>query len=179
MNTGLISSRYSNSLLQYAISMGQQEEVYNKIKFLSEIFMKMPELRRAIMNPSISRQDKKKLLITACGGDIPSSLSKMIDLILKNEREEALQYIALHFIDLYRDKFHIQSGRLVTAVPINQKTEEQLIARIRKIVKTEVEMESVVDPGIIGGFILILGDNRWDASVSGELTRIRNKFHNV
>ena len=176
MNTGLISSRYADSLLQYAISLGQQEEVYDKIKLLSEMFMKMPGLHTAIMNPSLLGQDKKKILMTACGGNIPSSLSKMIDLILKNEREEVLQYITLRFIELYREKFHIRSGRLVTAVSIDHETEQQLIARIRRMVKTEVEMESVVDPEIIGGFVLTLGDFRWDASISGELTRIRNKF---
>ncbi|WP_298653748.1 F0F1 ATP synthase subunit delta [uncultured Proteiniphilum sp.] len=176
MNTGLISSRYADSLLQYAVSLGQQQEVYDKIKLLSEIFMKMPGLRSAMMNPSIARQDKKKILMTACSGSMPSSLSKMIDLILKNEREEVLQYIALRFIDLYREKFNIRSGRLVTAISIDHETELQLIARIRKMVNTEVEMESEVDPGIIGGFVLTLGDLRWDASISGELTRIKNNI---
>jgi len=176
MNTGLISSRYADSLLQYAISLGQEEEVYDKMKLLSEIFMKMPRLRSAIINPSLSGREKKKILMTACGGSVPSSLSKMIDLILKNEREEVLQYIALRFIDLYRDKFDIQSGRLVTAISIDHKTGQQLVTRIQKMVKTNVEIESVVDSEIIGGFILTLGDFRWDASVSGELARIRNKF---
>lgn len=176
MNTSLISSRYAGSLLQYAISLEQQEEVYGNIKLLSEMFMKMPRLRSAIMNPSIPRPEKKKILITACGGTLPSSLSQMIDLILKNEREETLQYIALRFIDLYREKFNIRSGRLVTAVSIDHETEQQLITRIRKIVNADVEIEAVVDPGIIGGFILSVEDFRWDASISGELTRIRNKF---
>lgn len=176
MNTGLISSRYADSLLEYAISMQQQEEVYDRIKLLSEVFRKMPSLRNAIMNPYLSRPDKKKILITACGGNIPSSLSKMINLILKNEREEALQYISLHFIDIYREKFNIQSGRLVTAIAVDYETEQRLIARIQEIAKSDVEVESIVDPGIIGGFVLTLGDYRWDASISGELTRIRNKL---
>ncbi|MDR2817081.1 MAG: F0F1 ATP synthase subunit delta, partial [Proteiniphilum sp.] len=115
MNTGLISSRYADALLQYAISLGEQQEVYDRIKLLSKMFMKMPGLRSAIINPSILGKDKKKFLITACGGSMPSSLSKMADLILKNEREEFFQYISLRFIDLYREKFNIQSGTLVTA----------------------------------------------------------------
>ncbi|SDZ96681.1 F-type H+-transporting ATPase subunit delta [Porphyromonadaceae bacterium KH3R12] len=176
MNTGLISSRYADSLLQYAISLGQQEEVYDKIKLLSEMCMKMPALRQVMMNPSVLVGDKKKILMTACGGSMPSSLSRMIDLILRNEREEVLQYITLRLIDLYRERFNIQRGKLVTAVAIDGETEQRLIARIKKMVKANVEMESVVDPEIIGGFVLTLGDFRWDASISGELARIRNKF---
>lgn len=176
MNTGLISSRYADSLLQYAVSLEHQEEVYDRVKLLSEIFVKMPALHRAMMNPSVSTTDKKKIIVTACGGSMPSSLSRMIDLILKNEREEALQYIALRFIDLYREKFNIQRGKLVTAVAIDEATEQQLIGRIQKMIKTNVEMESEVDPGIIGGFILTLNEFRWDASIAGELARIRNQF---
>lgn len=176
MNIGLISSRYADSLLQYAVSSEQQGEVYDRIKLLSELFTRMPALRRTMINPSVSIKDKKKILVTACGGDIPSSLSGMIDLIIRNEREESLQYICLRFIDLYREKFNIQQGKLVTAVAIDKATEQQLIARIQKMVKADVEMESVVDPKIIGGFVLTLGDYRWDASVSGELRRIRLQF---
>ncbi len=176
MDTGLISSRYADSLLQYAVSLDQQDEVYDRMKLLSEMFMKMPALRRAMMNPSVPAGDKKKILVTACGGSMPSSLSRMTDLILRNEREENLQYIVLRFIDLYREKFNIQRGKLVTAVAIDEETEQQLIARIQKMVKADIEIESVADPGIIGGFILTLDDFRWDASISGELARIRNKF---
>lgn len=176
MNTGLISSRYANSLLQYATSLQQQDEVYDQIKMLSQVLLKMPALRRAIINPSVSVKSKKKLLETACGGNMPSSLSKMIDLIFKNEREESLQYIALRFIDLYRQKFNIERGRLVTAITIDEDTEQRFIDRIQKIMKAEIEMESIVDPNIVGGFILTLGDFRWDASISGELSRIKNKF---
>lgn len=176
MNTGLISSRYANTLLQYATSQGQQEEVYETIKLVSEMFRKIPRLRNAILNPAISRPERKRILSTACGGSMPSSLSGMIDLILKNEREEVFQYIALRFIDLYREKFNIQNGKLVTAIAVDLETKQRLIERIREMVKTEIEMETIIDPEIIGGFVLTLGDYRWDASISGELTRLRNQF---
>ena len=48
--------------------------------------------------------------------------------------------------------------------------------RIQKLVGDNLELEPVVDPDIIGGFVLQLDDYRWDASVSGELTRIKSHF---
>ncbi len=174
MNIGLISSRYAHTLLEYAVASGQQEEVYTAMKIFSELFMQTRPLRRAIQNPSIALQDKKKIIVTACGNNIPASLEKMIDLILKNKREEMIRNIVLRFIELYRERYHIQSGKLVTAVPIDPEREEQFIRRIQKIVGGKLEVDPVVDPDIIGGFVLSLGDNRWDASISGELTRIRS-----
>ncbi|KUK76124.1 MAG: ATP synthase subunit delta [Proteiniphilum acetatigenes] len=176
MNIGLISSRYAHTLLEYAVASGQQEEVYTAMKIFSELFMQTRSLRRAIQNPSIALQDKKKIIVTACGNNIPASLEKMIDLILKNKREEMIRNIVLRFIELYRERYHIQYGKLVTAVPIDPEREEQFIRRIQKIVGGKLEVDPVVDPDIIGGFVLSLGDNRWDASISGELTRIRSQL---
>lgn len=179
MNSGLISSRYTTSLLNYAIDMGQQEEVYARMKILTEMFSAVPKLNNVIMDPSLSNLEKKKVILTACGGSVPSSLDKMLDLILKNEREGNMQYIALRFIDQYREKYNIQFGKLITAVGIDKKTAKRLSTRIEGIVGGEIELEPMVDPAIMGGFVLHLGDYRWDASVSGELTRIRSKFKSL
>ncbi len=177
MNTGLISSRYATALLDYAIASDQQDEVYARMKTLSEVFVSVPEFKNALYNSSIFKEDKKKIILTACGGDIiPSSLDKMIDLILENEREEVLQFIALKYVDIYRDRFKIMYGKLITAVPFSKENELKFLSRIKNIVKENLEIEPIVDPKIVGGFILYLNDYRWDASVLGELTRIKGNL---
>lgn len=176
MNTGHISSRYATALLDYSIEMRQQEEVYATMKLLSAVFLEVPELRSAMQDPSIRGSDKIEFIRTACGSTLPSSLEKMIGLIVKNEREEHLQFITQRFIDLYRNRFKLQAGKLVTAVPVDPKTEKKLFDRISQITGEELEVETVVDSGIIGGFILNLDDFRWDASISGELQRIKTEL---
>ncbi|MDD2246221.1 MAG: F0F1 ATP synthase subunit delta [Proteiniphilum sp.] len=173
MNTGLISTRYATALLDYSQELGQHEEVYEKMHILSSIYLKVPQLRFSIQNRSVHPRAKKSIIITACGGDVPSSLRKMIDLILKNERHEQIQYIALRFIELYRERFNIRHGKLITAIAIDEEKCRRLTSRFEKIVGGKLEVENVEDPDIIGGFILSLNDYRWDASVSGELSRIR------
>jgi len=177
MNSGLISTRYARALLDYAAEMGEQEEVYEKMKLLSEIYLEVPELRYAIQNQSIHSIEKNEIISTACGGGLPSSFRQMLTLIFKNERHEHILYISLRYIELYRERFHIQYGKLITAVDIGNEKEQQLTTRIEKIIGGELEVESVVDPAIIGGFVLSLDGFRWDASVSGQLTRIRNRFN--
>lgn len=176
MNSGLISTRYARALLDYAAEMGEQEEVYEKMKLLSEIYLEVSDLRYAIQNQSVSNSEKRAVITTACGGSLPSSFSKMLTLILRNERQEHLLYIALRFVELYREKFHIQYGKLITAVEMDKERAQLLTSRIEKIVGGELEVESVVDPAIIGGFVLNLDGFRWDASISGELTRIKSRF---
>lgn len=179
MNTGLISSRYASALLDYAIGLNQQDEVYTRMKVLSEMFMLIKGLRNSLANPSVSVGEKKKLLVTACGGTIVSSLDKIFDVILSNNREENVQTIALRFIDLYREKFNIRYGKLITAVPVNEEVQNHLAAHIERTMGGTVEFEPITDPSILGGFMLSVGDFRWDASVAGELSRIRNKLNEL
>ncbi len=176
MNTGLISTRYASALLDYAALSGQEKEIYDRMKTLSDVYLQVPQLRITLANSAITRENKKKLLFASIGGEAPSSLNKMIDLILKNEREEVIQFIALRYLELYRNKFNIHYGKLITAFPVTKKNEDKLITRIRDIVGEKLEIEPVVDPDIIGGFVLHLNDFRWDASVLGELTRIKSKI---
>lgn len=176
MNTGPISTRYATALLDYAIEKGQQEEVYECMKFLASVFLEVRELKNALQDPSLPKQEKRKIIHTATGGQIPSAFEEMVDLILKNEREEHLQSITQRFIDIYRVRFRLQAGKLVTAVPVDELTRSKLVQRIQQITGEELDIESVVDPNLIGGFILKLDDFRWDASVSGELQRIKKSL---
>lgn len=177
MNSGLISTRYAKALLEHAIDSEEQQLVYRRMQTLAVMFTQQPSLRRALAGTMNTKKQKISLLQTACGGgELPPSLERMIRLILENEREELIHYIALRYAELHRERFEIHYGRLITAMPIDEKTEKRFIERIRQIVGGSLEVEPVVDPSIIGGFILYLDDDRWDASVAGELSRIRNRF---
>ena len=179
MNTGLISTRYATALLEYSVESNQQEAVYSELKFFLKVYGNVPELRQALQTHSIVKSEKKKIIIAACGGNIPSTLDEMLDLIIKNERQLLIDYIALRYIDLYRERFNIQHGKLVTAIPLDEKTKERFIKRIESIINKELEIETEVDPDIIGGFLLYLDDQRLDASISGKLNRIRSELKNL
>lgn len=179
MDRGLISTRYARSLLDYAIALDQQDEVYESFKTLSEVFWDVPKLRVALTNSSIRLEERKKLLFTATGENIPSSLNKMTSLVFENEREDLIQYITLRYIELYRERFKIRHGKLITAVPLNKEENKSLQMRIQKLLGENLELDPVVDPELIGGFVLHLDDYRWDASISGELTRIKSHFKKI
>ena len=146
------------------------------MKLLAHLFFEVPELKEIVQNPSIPAKEKKKIIVTACGGALPTSLEKMIGLILENERENQLQFITQRYIDLYRRRFRIQAGKLITAVPLEEGTKKRLMEKIHHLIGNTLEIETVVDPNIIGGFIFNLDDYRWDASVSGELERVRQSL---
>ena len=117
MNTGLISTRYAKALLDHAIASGEQQEVYHRMKTLAAMFIEQPALRRALSGAVNTREKKIFLLRTASGGDLPPSLERMLGLIMENEREELIHYIALRYTELYRDRAPCSVGRYSGSAP--------------------------------------------------------------
>ncbi|VBB46026.1 ATP synthase subunit delta [uncultured Paludibacter sp.] len=176
MNLGLISVRYATALLDFALESSSQDKVYEEAKTLARSFSATNKLYEALDNPVISAADKKKLILTAAGGKVSSVFQSFVDLVLKNNRESELQSMALKYIDLYRKKKNILYGKLTTAIEVDKATEERLVALVEKQISGTIELEKVVDPSILGGFLMEVDFVRWDASLKNQLTKIKNEY---
>ena len=176
MNTGAISMRYAKALLMFANEAGVAAKVYQEALTLHKSFLQVPELRRAMELPVISRSDKIRVLVQAAGGEITMQMKKFLELVLNEKREKFLIGINQAFIDLYRKQEKIRVGKLTTAVPIAPEE----VDRIRQIVVQSAggtaEFATKVDPSIEGGFIFEINTYRLNASVADQMRRIKQQF---
>ena len=176
MNTGLIPVRYATALLDFANVSELQDRVYTEIKALTQSYFQFSELRTVLDNPVLAKAEKRKIIILGAGGNVSKPFEKFLDLLLENNRESFLLSIALKFIDLFRKQKNIHYGKLTTASPINTATEKRLMEMVENTTGGTIEMEKIIDPEIIGGFMFEVDFVRWDASISGELRRIRKEY---
>ncbi len=176
MNKGLISVRYARALLSFAENRNKEQEIYEQSKFLQDIFVSTKTLHTALENPLIPKAKKRKFIITACGEDISEVFIKFIDLLLENDREDCLQSIMLQYQVLYNESKNILRGKLITAIEIDDATMAHLTKSVELKVEGKLELEKIVNPNILGGFILELDFIRWDASLRRQLDSIRNQY---
>lgn len=176
MNSGLIVTRYVKALLTSSEEQGESLNIYKLMSTLVDSFAQHNTLQSVLKNPTLSIAQKKELITVASGNFSNTLFELFIDLLLKNRREDFLQRIALNFCDLYRKDFNICMGKLVTAVPLDKKTEEAICAFLRKHSQQEVELKTVIDANILGGFILDVEEERLDASIAGQLHKIRKNL---
>lgn len=179
MNIGLVARQYATALFNFALKMGELDIVYQKAKLISSVCYEVPELVSRLESPILSNTNKKQLIITSAGGNIPESLDKFIDLILKNNRVDRIHYIALRFIDLYHKNQNIQHSLLITAIELDDKSKERLKLLIEKESGKKQIIDFQSDSSLLGGFILQIGDKRWDASVSSKLNAIRMNWKEI
>ena len=178
MDIGIVSMRYAKALIEYAKEKHTEDVLYKEMKMLSKSLSAVPRLREALANPVLNIREKYSLICTAATGDknVSREFSRFITLVLKNNREQFLQFICLSFLDLYRKLKHIGVGRLTTAVAVNKETEERIRNSAGMILHARMELETVVDPSIEGGFIFDVNDYRLDASITTQLKRVKQQF---
>jgi F-type H+-transporting ATPase subunit delta len=176
MNTGLIPVRYATALLDFATVSNEQDRVYTEAKAITKSYFQFSELRTVLDNPVLPNAEKQKIILLAAGGKVSKPFERFLDLILENNREKFLQEIVLKFIDIYRKQKNIHYGKLTTAAEVDNATEKRLMEMVENTTGGTIEMEKVIDPQVLGGFIFEVDFVRWDASVSGQLRRIRQNY---
>ena len=149
MNSGTIACRYARALLMYTQNTGRGEEVCR-------------QTRRILENPGLLHSEP-----------LEQELWAIVSLLISNGRMELVRFVFRSFVEMYQESAGIRQVKLVSA-----EKDEELEDRIREILSREpgnssIEISSVVDPGIIGGFIMETGGFRMDASVKTRLEKLR------
>ena len=174
MDIGVISMRYARALLKSAVGAKLEDRVYQDMMTLAKSYIDVPALRQTIDNPMLSKDKKEALLVTALGEE-PCALSKsFVSLVLKEDRENMIQFMANSYVTLYRKQKNVIRGKLTTAARVSAETEQKMRQMVESKTNGTVEFETEVNPDIIGGFILEYDTFRMDASVKSKLNNILN-----
>ena len=172
MEIGVISVRYARALLKSATELGIEKKVYQEMPTLSQSYLKVPELRFTIDNPMLEKSKKEALLVTAAGGDISPLTKRFISLVLSEDRESTIHFMAASYVTLYRKHNNITRGKLITAVPVTPQIERRMREKVESRTNGTVEFQTEVNPEIIGGYILEYDTYRLDASIQNQLRSI-------
>ena len=166
--------RYARALLKSATDQKLEDAVYQEMMTVAKSYLDVPALRHTIDNPMLSK-DKKEALLIVAAGEKPCQLTKsFIALVLKEDRENVMQFMANSYITLYRKQKNVIRGKLTTAARVTAETEQKMRQMVESKTNGTVEFETEVNPDIIGGFILEYDTYRMDASVKSKLNNILN-----
>ena len=174
MSDGLIPRRYAKALYKFAVENGDSQEIYELLKTLSFRYTAIDELKRAVLNPEISDEEKGAYMLKLVGGKPGSSLDKFLLLCVRNNRAEYLQKISLAYVDLYRQAHEIAHVDIYTAVPMPEPEVNAIIDIVKKRLGAKtLEIHQQIDPELIGGFAVSINGLVLDASVKRELNELR------
>ena len=177
MDLGLISVRYARALLKAGIEAKEADKVYVDMQSLAHCYSTTPALRITIDNPMLSKKQKESLLLTAAAGGSCDLTKRFVALVLKEDRESIMQFIANSFVTLYRKHNNLISAKLTTATTLDSQTEAKLRRLVESKTNGTVEFKTDVKPELIGGFVLEYDTYRMDASVKSQLNTILSQLN--
>lgn len=174
-----LAGRYAKSLVDLSIERGQLEQVFADMQWLQAVCKSNRDFVNLLRSPIIKADTKQKIVAAVTNGKIGELSNAFITLLISKGRESNLPEIITAFIDQYKVKRGIHTVKLTTASPVNEETKNAIIAQVKKASGfDQIELEEKIDPDIIGGFVLQMGDKLVDASVSYDLKNISRQFDN-
>ena len=170
-------SRYVKTLLNLAVSDGVLEEVHADMKSFEKVLSENRALVNVLRSPIVKHYKKKNVLEALFRGRFNDLTVSFFRFITEKNREEILPLIAKEFHDAYNEHQGIGKVSVVTAVPLDNELREEILSLARKVIgKPTVELKEVVDPAIIGGFILNAGSQQIDSSIKHKLKILQLNF---
>jgi F-type H+-transporting ATPase subunit delta len=176
MNESKISVRYAKALIMSAKDHNVLDPVRADMVLLIKIIKEVPELLRLLESPVVVPEKKLEVMNAIFSGKCEPLTLSFIRLAITKKREEYLSGMARIYIDLFKKEKGIKQAFITTAVPIDKEIRTAIINMIKKVYNTEIELDDKIDKQIIGGFILQVEDQLLDASVTGQIRKIRKSL---
>ena len=171
-----VASRYAKALLGLASERGELKAVESDINTLSSLVDSSKEFELLLVSPVV-KPDQKKAVLNALLKDKLSEVTLMfIILLVSKGREGAIASIVEEVKSQLRAMNNIQAATVKTASPLDDDSRAKILAQVAKLHNGEVELKEIVDPEILGGFVLRLDDKEIDASIKRQLNTLGRKL---
>ncbi len=165
--------RYANALFQVAVENKTLKTIEHDVTLFSEALELNPALNRFLLSPEISREEKENTIQELLGDQLSPEFLNFVRVLLRKGRMNFFPQMAeayFHFQDAYFNRVKVQA---TTAVPLSEKDWAAIKKRLVDAFKKEVILEAVVDPAILGGIRIQMDSTVYDASLRGQIERMR------
>jgi F-type H+-transporting ATPase subunit delta len=171
-----VASRYAKSLIDLAGEQNAVEPIRKDIELFLETCKENPQLQAILKNPIISLDKKANILDGLFAGKVHDMILSFFKIVIRKGRSEILFATAKEFTNQYNILKNVVSATVTSASPLSPENISQIEEVVKQSTKGEVILTSIVDPKLIGGFILKVGDKQFDTSISSKLNKLKKEF---
>ena len=171
-----IAARYSKALFEYAQDTDSLEQVYSDMNALAQAVKENPAVINLLADPILSVKEKEEFL-TSISKDLTPESKKFLEFLLEYGRFNDFVEIVTAFDDLYDRYKNIATGTVISAVKLTKIELDKISqAYAKKYGLNKLILTNKVEPSILGGVILQVGDRIIDGSIRTKLQHIREQL---
>ncbi len=173
----LIAKVYGDALFEAAMDRQDLDAVYEEARVLDAIFRDNQELMNALTHPRIMKEEKLSMMENIFSGRISDEMMGFLSVVVEKGRQKEIPAIFAYFTEAVREYKKIGRAFVTTAVPLREEQREAVKAKLLETTPyVEFEMEYAVDPELIGGMTIRIGDRVVDSSVKTQLYELKKQL---
>ena len=176
MNGSRAAIRYAKAILSFALEQQKEVEVNNDMLLVANTIKDSKELQLLLNSPVLKTELKKSALKEIFGSKTSALTIGLINLLIDNKRLPILGEVAKKYNVIFDSLKGIEVAQVTTAIPLTEELNQQVLRKVIEITGKQATIESIINPDIIGGFILRVGDIQYDASVANKLQVLKRQF---
>lgn len=173
----LVSKTYGDALFDLALEENSVDAMNQEVLLVRSLLSENPELMQILGNPDIGKEEKLNLIERIFKGRVSDNLTGFLRIIVNKQRYSELNAILDYFVARVKEYKKIGMANVTSPVELSKEWKERIQ---KKLLETtgyvEMEMSYDVDPGIIGGLVIRIGDTVVDSSIRSKLTDISRKL---
>jgi F-type H+-transporting ATPase subunit delta len=136
------------------------------------------DFRHFLTSPGITKDAKKDFIEKIFKGKLSDSIVNFLKVLIDNDRQSAIVEINEALAGLIDDVNNRQRVTIITSVDLDSTLKSKLAAKLKNIFKKEIIIKEEIDPSILGGIIIKVGDTVIDGSLAKDLRNIKNDLLN-
>lgn len=175
----LVEKRYAEALIRVGLEKNLLSEFQDELVKLDQAINSNDELKKFIYNPTIKSVDKKEVLVKIFSKEVSENILNFIKLLVDKGRMVAFAEIIRQYISMVDVIKKCLNIKVTTAAEISSEQLDVLADKFKKQYKSAaVKVDHKIDPSIIGGVVVKVGDKLIDGSVKGKLEKISDSLVN-
>jgi F-type H+-transporting ATPase subunit delta len=174
--TRRVAGIYAEALLNAAAKAGRDTDILHELEGLvGEVFARDPAFEQFLGSAAVDRRRKAAVLRGAFEGRSDELLLNFLQVLNEHDRLDALRAVAAVYRGLYDERSGRMKVNVTSAAPLTDEQQERLRGQLRQQFQREPILHVRVDPDLLGGLVVQVGDWVWDASVRTQLDEIREQ----
>lgn len=176
MSVFTVASRYAKSLLDLAQEQGQLDAVKGDVEGVISVLKSNTDLLAVLKNPIINVDKKRHILAAIFEGNVNPVILSFFYILVNKGRADILLDIVQQFVGEYNKVKGVVNASVTSATPLSEANLAELQKTIKEEIQADVLLRNVVNPALIGGFVVKVGDKQVDASIAGRLRKLEKHF---
>ena len=172
-----VATRYADALFVIAKEKNTIDQWEQELGIVNELVGSNMELKGILNHPYIDSEAKKALISDVFKGEISDLLENFLHLLIDKKRIKFLSHIVKAYLVRANEARGIADATVITSKALNAEQQEQIRKTFQGVIGKKIRIATEIDPQVIGGFIVRIGDRVYDSSIKTQLTRFKATLH--